>query len=174
MIGWRWWRIAGDRLQSLSCPVLWEGPTLRADKKPTSVNPHGIYALTEKSEIGPYCPSAATLRTFGEVELSETVVRAERGLRGEVATIRSLHIRRPVWVLLDCDGLRHREYGERPSKELLASLETRYQVEVTLVDEEPEGHQWQDYLRQQQQMLMQQQMMFGPQQMRHQFYGQWP
>lgn len=138
MVGWRWWTVTGERLQSISHKVAWEGPTLRADKKPTKDNAHGIYAMTEKDTLVGYTPGDES-RVYGEVELSETVVRAEKGLRGEVATIRSLFAKRRAPKMAENDGLRWREFVDVPSKQLITALENRYQVEVAITDDEPCG-----------------------------------
>lgn len=137
MIGWRWWSLEGDVLKSVSHPTKWEGPTLRADKKPTKSNPHGIYCLAKRDKIGAWKPEQFR-RAFGKIELSGRVVKGEQGYRAEQATVLALYVKRRDLVRFDADGSRHNTFGAWPDAELLRSLGERYQCDVEVVDDEPE------------------------------------
>lgn len=142
MIGWRWWRIDGDRLFStVRHTVAWEGPTLRADKQPTARNTNGIYALTERGAVWRYNPGPWWYLPFGEIEASGQVVRGELGFRAEIATVRSIHLMRREYITRpDPDGYEPNCFTDEvwPSATLKDRLEARYQVEVKVLDRWPE------------------------------------
>lgn len=111
-------------LKSVTYPVSWEGPVLRADTPPKRDNHHGIHAVKfPQFFLDPFYVGMGWQHAFGEVELYGKIVEHEMGYRAQTAIIRSLYV--PVTQ----EGM----IMQSPSlgKDLawvLEELEQRYQV----------------------------------------------
>lgn len=129
IVGWRYWMVREDGVLVSSYNAhVWDGPTTKADTIPARENSNGIYAVATKEQV----PMATDGSVWGEVELSGVVVIGERGYRGEIATVRSIHMQRRQ-IEVPIDGIvPPQTYGEWPSASLVGALEQRYAVEVTV------------------------------------------
>lgn len=127
IVAWRAWSLNDGFLWSTAHPCRWNGPVFRADVVPERANTHGVYAVKALHH-------APHTSAWGEVALSGIVVEAEAGYRAEVATIRSLFVGRRHEQIVP-DGY-HAGYTfeEWPSAALVAALEERYKVDVTVAE----------------------------------------
>jgi hypothetical protein len=95
--GVRLWDFAltvdGPRLRSVSYRnVVWDGPILRADVKPTLKNSHGIYVVKHNMLGVAWNSYRTSADAAGEVDMLGTVVEHEHGYRAEMVRIRELRI----------------------------------------------------------------------------------
>lgn len=117
-IGWRVWNDNNGTLESLTQSVMWEGPVMRADKKPHAGDPfvgdgrgHGIYSYKKaKAAFESHVDDVIV----GMLRLSGTVVVHEHGYRSEIATVERLYVSPQTY-----------------RRGLLKQLADRYQCEVT-------------------------------------------
>lgn len=124
-IGYRSWLLKARMLHSLNHPVVWEGPTLTADRPPEKEHGHGIYCLKK------YDPNNIYLQDHwvtGSVALSGKVLEYTDGWRAERATIRSLTLHAAKSLAQAKAWYRKQDTPNAVAQ----ALSERYQVEVAL------------------------------------------
>jgi hypothetical protein len=124
IVAYRAWLCAPDDdgravLWSLTRHVIWEGPTLVADLRPSEEHLHGVYAVKEPWQRNVHSWSY-TFAVDGQVALSGVVLEGETGYRAERATIRALTL-----YYKECRW-------QKAPIEIARELEERYQVDVKL------------------------------------------
>ena len=137
----RSWNLSQDEqgpvLYSVCHPVVWDGPTLRANVQPGKSDAYGIYAQRALE------PCYAAYPVVGTVALSGIVVEGELGFRGECATIRTLRLRSlpseaPRYLIQDSMYLLAYYMGgqplawKHPAWDVAEKLAARYCCDVTI------------------------------------------
>lgn len=155
---WRCWGIIKEKegwiLSSVSADCLWEGPVLRAHKRP--VDPKywdakktaskdeyfeemhdtfelaGIYALKTKTQA---IETAFTysVNCIGEVALYGRVAQFKLGYRAEACMIKRLLVLDPAQMFNGRNDAREKDYINKSIENLLSDLSRRYGCEVGVV-----------------------------------------
>lgn len=107
-------------LESINQALVWDSPTMRADKVPSRANRNGIYATKDTSSeyLTIDDDGSGAPRVVGVVALSGVVVEGSSGFRGEVCTIRELWLSPPAPFVVP--------------PEIVAHLEAVYQCPVSV------------------------------------------